>query len=339
MLSIQPARPMPAGRVRRSRGRGGRTSAGSRASARCATRGGSSPASRWRRRCSPRPPPSRAPSRRAPCRRPRRAPREHGGEAEKRGLVGPARAAVQARTLTEQPTAEPTTRPSTSPTKVAKAGLSKSSSHSARTSSTTAAAATRRRVRAAGGQAGELELGEDVDVVARRPPDHDAWRARRHRVAGASRSAWTCWSPKPRRNQASTSAGRRRNDRVVRRPALLDPARGGERVEVAHGLRLVDRMPGRLDPDVRAPGRVGARRAEQEADGAPPRVATAPEASASSSSSIAVARDVHALVGDGQRRLDGALRGVPAHEQPAASSRKRGSNAMELEARHRARAR
>ena len=56
------------------------------------------------------------------------------------------------------------------------------------------------------------------------------------------------------------------SDRVVAHVALVDPARGRGAVEVAKVLRLLDGVPGELDPDVVAPDRVRARSAEQVAD-------------------------------------------------------------------------
>ena len=46
---------------------------------------------------------------------------------------------------------------------------------------------------------------------------------------------------------------RRRNHRVVGRPTLRDPGRGGRAVEVADELRRRGRVAGRLDPHVRSP--------------------------------------------------------------------------------------
>jgi len=45
----------------------------------------------------------------------------------------------------------------------------------------------------------------------------------------------------------------RRQERVVALVALLDPAGGGMSVEIARVLRVLDGVPGQLDPDVRAP--------------------------------------------------------------------------------------
>ena len=58
----------------------------------------------------------------------------------------------------------------------------------------------------------------------------------------------------------------RGSDRVVAHVPLVDPARGRGAVEVAEILRLLDGVAGELDPDVVAPDRVRARRAEQVAD-------------------------------------------------------------------------
>ena len=46
----------------------------------------------------------------------------------------------------------------------------------------------------------------------------------------------------------------------------VDPLLRCDGVEVADDLRLVDGVPGRLDPDVRSPGRVVLARPEEEAD-------------------------------------------------------------------------
>ncbi len=85
-------------------------------------------------------------------------------------------------------------------------------------------------------------------------------RRRRSRPAPPACRCACCW-PKPRRNQASTSSRvGRRHERVVPRAPLLDPAGGGMRVQVADELRLAHRMPGELDPRVRAPALVQPRR-------------------------------------------------------------------------------
>ena len=74
-----------------------------------------------------------------------------------------------------------------------------------------------------------------------------------------------CW-PKPRRNQASTRPGVvRRNECVLARPSLLDPAGSRSAVQVAEVLGLLDRVPRELDPDVLAPDLDVARRADQVA--------------------------------------------------------------------------
>ena len=61
----------------------------------------------------------------------------------------------------------------------------------------------------------------------------------------------------------------RGHQRVVRRAALGDPTLGGERVEIADDLGLLDRVAGVLDPDVGPPDGARLRRAEQVADRAP----------------------------------------------------------------------
>src|SRR5262249_41770415 len=61
----------------------------------------------------------------------------------------------------------------------------------------------------------------------------------------------------------------RRYDRVVRGTPLVDPALRGEGVQVPYRLRLVDRVPGRVDPDVRAPRAAGPWRTEQVPDHPP----------------------------------------------------------------------
>ncbi len=58
-----------------------------------------------------------------------------------------------------------------------------------------------------------------------------------------------------------------RDDGIVRRPALLDPARGCERIEVAGRFRLAHGMARRFHPDVRPPRGIRPRRADQVADG------------------------------------------------------------------------
>ena len=59
---------------------------------------------------------------------------------------------------------------------------------------------------------------------------------------------------------------RRRDECVMAIPALIDPVRGGDAVEVADDLGLLDGMAGGLDPDVGAPDRVVAPDTEQIAD-------------------------------------------------------------------------
>ena len=97
----------------------------------------------------------------------------------------------------------------------------------------------------------------------------------------------------------------RRHERVVRSQALLDPARRRLRPDVSQALRVARRVPGRLDPDVRAPAlyrtglaqhvralREGAGRALFQERG-----------------------DLRAVVGFGQLREDAAVRLVPRREQ------------------------
>ena len=121
-----------------------------------------------------------------------------------------------------------------------------------------------------------LRQGEVERRSAARPRPR-AGRGSRSRRAGVRRP-WTAppgcrapaAAPKPSRNQASSRAGVvRGTTAVVAWTALVDPARRGERVEVAHVLRLLDGVAGRLDPDVRAPHRVVARRADEVADEPP----------------------------------------------------------------------
>ncbi len=54
-----------------------------------------------------------------------------------------------------------------------------------------------------------------------------------------------------------------RDDRVMPVPALVDPAARRSAVEIAHQLWLLDGVPGQLDPEVRAPDRVGSWRTHQ----------------------------------------------------------------------------
>src|SRR5438093_9203480 len=61
---------------------------------------------------------------------------------------------------------------------------------------------------------------------------------------------------------------RRRNECVLARASLLDPARRGFGVQVAEILGLLDRVAGELDPHVLPPDRVLAGRGDQVADDA-----------------------------------------------------------------------
>ena len=220
-------------------------------------------------RRSPRLPPSRARSCRAPGRRP--APRASGRTAAKprnpalSGRASPLCMLGDRRSSSRSPSRRPARR---------------RRRRRWRTSGRRSPPPTRRSPpRAAAGRAREdgrrmlvrrqreLELGETgiSSRVGRRisSPSGSSVSG----VSGASRIAWTCCCPKPSRNQASMSAAiAGGGDRVVRRAPLLDPAGRRERVEVAHVLGDRHGVAGGLDPDVRPPGRVLARRPEQVAD-------------------------------------------------------------------------
>ena len=106
----------------------------------------------------------------------------------------------------------------------------------------------------------------DVDQLLQSRPGRAArsqtrrGRRPRSRPAAPGCRCACCW-PKPRRNQASTScASVAGTTDVVPRAPLFDPAGRGMRVQVAHELRLAHRMPGELDPRVRAPALVQPRR-------------------------------------------------------------------------------
>ena len=75
-----------------------------------------------------------------------------------------------------------------------------------------------------------------------------------------------CCAPKLSRNHASDLVVERRHDGVVARAALVDPALRRECVEIANDLGLGGRVPGRLDPDVRAPGLIVLARPEEKPD-------------------------------------------------------------------------
>ena len=212
--------------------------------------------------------------------------REDGGEAEEPGVVGSRRARCACwRRSIEQPIAEPTTRPPTTATKVAYFGSSKSSSHSAIASSSGGGAERRedgRRVLVRGQR--ELELGENGNLVARRPPDLEPVRQLGHGRLGSladrvdvllaeaepeprvdegrgrrrerSRSA-TCAPPRPsgppraRRDRARPRPPRRRGRRA--RPRRSAP-RSGPRAAFRAGSRRPRRRASRRRPR-RAPWR------------------------------------------------------------------------------------
>ena len=108
----------------------------------------------------------------------------------------------------------------------------------------------------------------------------------------------------------------RRDHRVVRGAALHDPALRGRGVEVADQLGLADGMPGRRDPDVRAPALVE-RSAEEEAED--PVAGDRDDARGAVSGADALdlgPRTGRSLVGGVETGLDAPLRLVSRGEEP-----------------------
>ena len=126
------------------------------------------------------------------------------------------------------------------------------------------------------------------------------------------------------------------HDRVVRRAALLDPAGRGERVEIAHILGQLDGVPGGLDPDVRPPGRVRARRSEQVADDLAAARRDGARGVLRRQLLDGLARDIDLLVRGGQAGSPTRWAAWRCASRRAASSRKLGAVGVDLEARHRA---
>ena len=183
----------------------------------------------------------------------------------------------------------------------------------------------------------ELQLGERVDVGAGRPPDLDACRhpgeRRRRRLPDRVDVLLPEPDPEPGVDECSIT---RRRDGVVGRSAFLYPAARSERVEVAYGFRLLDRVPRRLDPDVRPPGVVGARGPEHEADDRAAAGRNRSRGVGRGERRDGLTRDRNLLVGGGQARLDCALGGVPAREQAGRVVEVLRGVRMDFEARHRA---
>ena len=127
-----------------------------------------------------------------------------------------------------------------------------------------------------------------------------------------------------------------RRDRVVAHVTLVDPAPGGGSVEVAEVLRLLDCVAGELDPDVLAPDRARARRADQVAD----RSAVAQR----NRSRDPLEREQRLHFGlrrrglfelRGQQRLGGAMRPVAGRQELAGGGDELGGKWANLEACHR----
>ena len=119
--------------------------------------------------------------------------------------------------------------------------------------------------------------------------------------------------PKPGVDQHGIRGG---NHRVVRGEAVVDPAGRGGGVEVADELRAVGRLPGRVDPDVRAPGRL-ARPPEQEArDPAVEHGGRARRALDVAQLVDLPARHIGVFVAGVEAGLDEPLRPVSLREQP-----------------------
>src|SRR5829696_1738172 len=115
------------------------------------------------------------------------------------------------------------------------------------------------------------------------------------------------------------------------RPPFLEPACRRRRVQVANVLRLLDRVPRRLDPDVRAPAAVVLADAEQEADGA-----SAPRPD--DAGGAVKRRDLGAVViAVAEQRLSLALAAMAPLEQHRCIVQMLFGEGVNLEARHRRR--
>ena len=138
--------------------------------------------------------------------------------------------------------------------------------------------------------------------------------------------------PEPRVDQGGVG---RRDDHVVRRPALLDPARRGRRVEIPCELGLADGLPCRLDPHVRAPAGVVAVGAEEESDG--PRPVEGDDAGGAVGGEQGLdlrQRRSGILVARGERGLGAALGALALREQAGGAWDVVGGERDDLEARH-----
>ena len=106
-----------------------------------------------------------------------------------------------------------------------------------------------------------------------------------------------------------------RRDRVVRGLTLLDPTGRRRPVEIAHILGDPHRMARRLDPHVRPPGLILARRPDQVADDLAAAGGDGTRGRLRRELGDRVASHVHLLVGRRQAGLVDALSGMPPHEQ------------------------
>jgi hypothetical protein len=100
---------------------------------------------------------------------------------------------------------------------------------------------------------GEVELGEKRDVRTDRPPDDDRRRWGRRVGEDPSYGVGVLMAERQTEPGADQRVVVRRDEDVVGGGAFLDPATGGDRVEVADVLRLLDGVTGGLHPDVGPP--------------------------------------------------------------------------------------